>query len=92
MKDKPRITVRELIEHLKVFDQDSQLIFGDDQLTFYRTKGRGDKLVQIEFNEIIQEVSELSTRQKNRPSINSLCKIYMCSVRDRSLHRWRSLV
>lgn len=48
-----RITIGELIEHLKVFDKDSELIFGSDELTFYRTKGRGEKLVQIEFNETI---------------------------------------
>ena len=48
-----RITIGELIDHLKVFDKDSELIFGSDELTFYRTKGRGEKLVQIEFNETI---------------------------------------
>lgn len=48
-----RITVGELIRHLEVFDKDSEVIFGSDDLTFYRTKGRGPKLVQIEFNEVI---------------------------------------
>jgi hypothetical protein len=48
-----RITIGELIDHLKVFDKDSELIFGSDELTFYRTKNRGEKIVQIEFNEQI---------------------------------------
>ncbi len=48
-----RITVGELIDHLKVFDKDSEVIFGNEEISFYRTKYRGEKLVQIEFNEII---------------------------------------
>lgn len=54
-KEKNRITIEDLINHLKVFDPKSEIIFGDDHLTFYRTKGRGDKLVQIEFNEEIKK-------------------------------------
>lgn len=47
-----RVTVGQLIDQLKVFERDSEVIFGgDDSLTFYRTKGRGEGLVQIEFNE-----------------------------------------
>ena len=49
-----KITVGQLIEDLRVFDLDSELIFGDDELTFNRTKSRGSKLVQIEFNEEIE--------------------------------------
>lgn len=49
-----RITVGQLIDHLKVFDKNSEVIFGNsDELSFYRTKSRGEKLVQIEFNETI---------------------------------------
>ena len=47
------ITIGDLIEHLKIFDKDTELMFGSDELTFYRTKRRGDNLVQIEFNETI---------------------------------------
>jgi len=65
-REKPRITIQELIEHLKVFSPDSELIFGDDQLTFYQTKRRGDKLVQIEFNEVIQGVLDLADGSKRK--------------------------
>jgi hypothetical protein len=51
-----RITVGQLIDQLKVFERDSEVIFGgDDSLTFYRTKGRGEGLVQIEFNEQVSK-------------------------------------
>lgn len=46
-------TVRELIEELKGHDPDATVIFGDAALNFYRFKKRGDKLVQLEFNEIV---------------------------------------
>ncbi len=46
-----RITVGELREHLKVFPDDWEVTFGG--LEFYRTKQRGDKLVQIEFNQTV---------------------------------------
>jgi hypothetical protein len=45
------ITVGELRRHLNVFPDDWELFFGDGNLQFYRTKARGDKLVQIEFNQ-----------------------------------------
>ncbi len=49
-----KITISELIEHLKVFDPEAKLTFGnDDKLTFYRTKRKGERLVQIEFNEVV---------------------------------------
>jgi len=48
-----QITIAQLIQDLEIFDKDSILVFGDDELSFYRTKRRGNKLVQIEFNEII---------------------------------------
>jgi hypothetical protein len=54
MKHDPskRITVGDLREHLELLPDDFELIFGDEDLSFYRTKRRGPKLVQIEFNEI----------------------------------------
>ncbi len=45
------LTVGELMDHLKIFDRDDELIFGQGFLTFYRTKKRGPELVQIEFDE-----------------------------------------
>lgn len=58
MKDY-RITIGELIDHLSTFNKNDELTFGnDDQLTFYRTKKRGEKVVQIEFNEVIEKVQK----------------------------------
>ena len=51
------ITVGQLIEHLKVFDPASVLVFGDRALQFSRLKHRGTdtesgaELVQLEFVE-----------------------------------------
>lgn len=45
------LTVGDLRMHLKIFDDDDEVIFGGGNLTFYRTKKRGPNLVQIEFAE-----------------------------------------
>lgn len=45
------ITVGELRKHLELFSDDYELFFGSGNLEFYRTKSRGDKLVQIEFSQ-----------------------------------------
>jgi hypothetical protein len=45
-----KITVKELIEQLKVEDQDLEICFGG--LDFYRLKDRGGCL-QIEFNQTV---------------------------------------
>ena len=45
-----RITVKELIERLKVEDQDLEVYFGG--LEFYRLKDRGGVL-QVEFNQSV---------------------------------------
>ena len=50
---KKATTVGELREHLKVFPDDWQVIFGCEELEFYRTKARGEKLVAIEFNHAV---------------------------------------
>jgi len=42
-----------LVEFLKEFEKvprATEIIFGNGNLQFYRTKWRGDKLLQIEFN------------------------------------------
>jgi hypothetical protein len=45
-------TVGDLRRHLELFPDDYELTFGPaDTLTFYRTKVRGDKLVNVEFSE-----------------------------------------
>jgi len=45
------ITVGELRKHLDIFSDDCELFFGSGNLEFYRTKSRGDKLLQIEFSQ-----------------------------------------
>lgn len=45
------MTVGDLRRHLAVFPDDWELTFGSGNLEFYRTKARGEKLVQIEFNQ-----------------------------------------
>ncbi len=60
---KSRLTVGELKEHLAVFSDDYVVFFGpggSNELTFYRTKLRGDKLVQVEFNELYEVTDRLS--------------------------------
>ncbi len=54
MAIKNTIKISELIKHLSVFNPDDDLFFASGELTFYRTKKRGDHLVQIEFNEVIK--------------------------------------
>jgi len=46
-------TVGDLRRALEVFPDDWQVIFGCQELEFYRTKTRGEKLVQIEFNQTV---------------------------------------
>ncbi|MEX0899438.1 MAG: hypothetical protein WD081_01965 [Gammaproteobacteria bacterium] len=46
-----RITVGELKQHLKAFNDDEILDFSG--LEFYRLKSRGPKQVQVEFSQII---------------------------------------
>ena len=45
------ITVEELRMHLQVFPDEWDLFFGNGNLHFYRTKARGEQLVQIEFDQ-----------------------------------------
>jgi hypothetical protein len=45
------ITVGQLRDDLRLYPDDCELIFGSGNLSYYRTKSRGKKLVQIEFNE-----------------------------------------
>jgi hypothetical protein len=64
MAQKERFTVGDLREHLKLYPDHYELRFGDratnPPLTFYRTKTRGETMVQIEFNELI-EVTKLTS-------------------------------
>ncbi len=47
------ITVKELIERLKIENPTSEVYFGG--LDFYRVKRRGPDLVQIEFNQTVYD-------------------------------------
>lgn len=48
------MTVRDLREYMEILDDDDKLFFGDGRLSFYRFKYRGDKLVNLEFNEVYE--------------------------------------
>lgn len=48
-KSMATITVKELLQELELYDGDSEVIFCG--LDFYRLKLRGEKLVQVEFNQ-----------------------------------------
>jgi hypothetical protein len=50
------ITVGELKKHLENFSDDTVIYFGG--LDFHRTKTRGDKLVQIEFNQQVYKTED----------------------------------
>lgn len=51
------ITVKQLIEALKIHNPDSEIDFGSTldgtPLVFYRVKSRGVDVVQIELNEVL---------------------------------------
>lgn len=52
---KPKtMLVSELLDELSRLDPDDRLYFGNGDLSYYRPKYRGDKLVSIEFNEIYE--------------------------------------
>ncbi|HBP87147.1 MAG TPA: hypothetical protein DD706_05560 [Nitrospiraceae bacterium] len=46
------MTVGELLDYLKNVPPDTDLFFGNGDLSFYRTEWRGDKFLQIEFNQV----------------------------------------
>lgn len=50
-ENKKSITVGELRQALALYSDDTELFFGG--LEFYRVKSRGDKLAQIEFNQLV---------------------------------------
>ena len=50
-KEIPTITVGELRAALIPWDDNDLISFGG--LSFYRVKGRGDHLAQVEFNELV---------------------------------------
>lgn len=56
------ISLGQLRAQLEVFDDDWQVFFGAGNLTFFRTKARGDKLLQIEFSEDTTGVRTLDER------------------------------
>lgn len=47
------MTVGELKSHFEGIPNDWQVIFGCEELEFYRVKQRGERLVQIEFNQTV---------------------------------------
>lgn len=61
-----RITVGDLRRHLQHFPDDYELIFGSGNLEFYRTKLRGETLVQIEFSQNTDMVPDPPSSQNSR--------------------------
>jgi hypothetical protein len=63
-EERRRITVGDLRKELASYSDDTEITFGCTldavPLIFYRVKARGDKLVQIELNELTDEVSDES--------------------------------
>jgi hypothetical protein len=47
------ITVGELKKLITAFPDDHQIYFGCEGLAFYRLKPRGEKIVQLEFNQTV---------------------------------------
>jgi hypothetical protein len=47
------MTVGELKDELESWPESSEIIFGCEELEFYRFKKRGDDTVQLEFNQTI---------------------------------------
>jgi hypothetical protein len=54
-----RITVGQLRNHLKLYPDDFDLIFGGGNLKFYRVKLRGQNIVQIEFSQTTEMVPDV---------------------------------
>ena len=83
-----KITVGELRLHLKVFNDDYELYFGNGNLHFYRTKLRGDKLVQIEFDEDTDLYSppEWIPVERERPSSPDIVAV-VCRDTRNGIHR-----
>lgn len=58
-EEEHRITVGELLGQLRNYSPDTEITFGCTRdaipLIFYRVKTRGDKLVQIELNELHED-------------------------------------
>ena len=52
------MTVGELRKALEIYPDDWQVIFGCEELEFFQTKKRGEKLVQIEFSQSVYTNSD----------------------------------
>ncbi|GGQ19074.1 hypothetical protein [Shewanella litoralis] len=50
------LTIGDLKEMIRLYDDDTEIFFGG--LDFYRLKMRGDKLVQVEFNQTVYKENE----------------------------------
>ncbi len=53
-----RMELGRLREHLKLFPDNYEVMFGNGNLEFYRTKLRGENLVQIEFSQLTNMVPD----------------------------------
>jgi len=53
MPDRTEITVGELKSRLNTYSDEWTIVFASGALTFNRLKARGDRLVDLEFEEIV---------------------------------------
>ena len=49
------MTVGELVKQLQHHSNDTKIVFGCESLTFYRLKLRGEKFLQLEFNQTVYD-------------------------------------
>jgi hypothetical protein len=62
-----KIKLRELLQHLQGVPEGTDIIFGNGNLEFYRTKWRGDNLLQIEFSQNTTDVDPLPKEDDPKP-------------------------
>jgi len=86
--DVQTITVGELRNHLGSYADDWNLVFGNGNLHFYRTKQRGEHMVQIEFDEHTNLLSEQSwiPVEQERPDAPDTVAV-ICRQTDKGLLR-----
>ncbi|MEQ8857744.1 MAG: hypothetical protein RIC56_03780 [Pseudomonadales bacterium] len=68
-------TVRDLVQQLSLHDPDAEVVFESGEggvLTYYRVKGRGPKVVQIEFDvdTRAQEATSIVREEATSPSLD----------------------
>ncbi len=91
-EEQSRITVGELKEQLGMYSDDTEITFGNTldavPLVFYWVKTRGDKLAQIELNELRPEVTKGTKPSKTKSGCWFSKSFMTCSRRPNQ--RWHA--